>query len=229
MNNSAPVNLRIILLTSFALSISIYGWSQSEGMKVYDVSRTRVIDHAEYDEIKGSPYLYDEWHPARLLDSKGIFHDFLNVNFNGFTHKLETKEDNSTEEFLSGSYLKIIVNTGVYEETFLRGIHPEFGRNLVCILYDGQEVKLIKKFEVRLEESVVQTTGIPTVFEMFAETIEYYIMIEGDLSKVKTKKKSIIEVLGYKSELESYIKKEKLNLNSESDIRNLIAYYESLI
>ena len=95
-------------------------------------------------------------------------------------------------------------------------------------MYDGQKVKFIKDFEVKLEESVVQTPGIPTVFEKFSASKDYYLMLGANLNKVKLKKKSIIELLGSKTELEKYLKQEKINVSTESGLISLLSYYETL-
>lgn len=227
MNYLSQVFLRIIGVLIIIFS-SVQLSSAQEGQTIYTAhSKTRIIDHSEYDEIKGSPYLYDSWVSARILGSDGTFFNFDNVNFNGFTHQLEVKTNGLIEEIISASYLKAIVGSGNSENTFMSGLHPDLGQNIICILYDGKNVKLIKKFDVRIEESVAQTPGIPTVFTKFSVSQEYFIMIERDLSKTKLKKKSVISILGYKTELEKYIKQERLNLNRESDVVLLLIHYES--
>jgi hypothetical protein len=73
-----------------------------------------------------------------------------------------------------------------------------------------------------------QTSGIPTAFESFERTSTYYLMINGNLNKVRLKKKKIIEALGHKSEVEVYIKQEKIDLGSEVGLKDLLNYYDSL-
>jgi hypothetical protein len=228
MNKLGIAILQRTTTTIFALIIALMGWAQ-DGNKIYDVSKTRVVDQSNYEEIRGTPYLYEDWHAAKLLDTEGKYHDFSEVNFNGYTHELESKNDGLVEEFIGHAYLKIIVNTGKNEDTFIRGIHPDFGRKIVCILYDGQEVKFIKEYSVKLEEAVMQTPGIPTVFEKFSPNKNYYLMVDSNLTKTKLKKKSIIEILGYKTEIEKYLKQEKINVSSEDGLIRLLNYYESLI
>jgi hypothetical protein len=228
MHSLTHAVLARIIITIMVMIISLECWSQ-EGSVIYSVAKTRVIDHSQYDEIKGSPYLYNDWLEAEVLGTEGKIYHFPLVNFNGFTHELELKKDDRVEELIGSSYLKVTLNTGTNKETFLRGLHPEFEQNLVCILYDGQKVKLIKTFDVRVEESVVQTPGAPSVFEKFSRSKNYYLLKDSDLSKVRIKKKSVIAVLGHKSELEQYLKQKKINLNSESALITLLNYYESLL
>jgi len=228
MTKLAPGIFPTTIITFLLLTISFEGWSQQEPL-VYNVTRTRHIYQSYYEEIKGSPYLYKEWYPAKLLDVDGKFHTFSKVNFNGFTHELETKSDGLTEEFISDSYVKIIVNTGTNNDIFVRSIHHELVPDIVCIIYDGQKVKFIKKFEVRLKETVVQTPGVPTKFEKFSPVTDYYIIIEDVLTKIKLKKKYVVEILEHKQEVEKYLKQEKINLNLESGLILLLKYYESLV
>ena len=53
-------------------------------------------------------------------------------------------------------------------------------------------------------------------------------MLGDNLNKVKLKKKSIIELLGSKTELEKYLKQEKINVSTESGLISLLNYYETL-
>jgi len=223
LNAKLRTYIRLILLFMLLANISL-----AQQGNVYNAHPTTIIDHAGYDQIKGSPYLYKKWYPAKVLGSDGKFYDFEEVNFNGFTHEVETKVDGKIEQIMSRFYIRVVVKSDNNEDTFLRGIHPEFGRNLICVLYDGDEVKFIKRFDVRIEEEVMQTPGVPTKFEKFSVTEQYYLMINGKLSTIKLKKKDITALLSNKSEVDKYLKKEKSNLKSESEVIKLVKYYETL-
>jgi len=217
-----------IILTFFAITMSFSTWAQDRH-SVYNVEDNKVYSHAKYAEIKGSPYLYDEWLPAKFLGSDGKVYDHTKVNFNGLTNEIESDpEDGELIQLARSYFIKVTFDTGSGKETFLAGAHPEFGKKLVCLLYDGQKVKLYKYFSVEVEESVAQTPGIPTVFESFERTSSYYLLLNGSLNKVRLKKKKIIEALGHKSAIEGYIKKEKIDVGSEEGLKLLLSYYDTL-
>jgi hypothetical protein len=204
--------------------------SLTDGVAQQSVSvleTTRPVDPSRYEDIKGSPYLYEVWVPAEIVGSNGeIYHDVL-INFNGLTRQIEMKKNGMVSQMNPISYLKVIATTENGTETFFRGIHPDLGAELLCLPYDGQRVKLLKEFSVKKQENEVQTPMRPTVFEKFVPSSEYYIMIDGNITPIKLKKKKIIEALGMKSEIDSFIKKEKINLSTEKGLVKLLNYYES--
>ena len=229
MNHLAARILPIITLTIIAISISTVGWSQT-GNVVYNTNRhTKNIDRSEYSEIKGSPYFYDEWPSAKILGADGKFYDFAKVNFNGLTNELEEQKDGVIQDIISTFYIKVIVNNGTNKDTFLRGIHHGFGRDLVCLLYEGEKVKFIRTFEVRIDQSVVHRSMMESELEKFVPRTGYYFILDGTLTKIRLKKKNIIDVLSYESEIEKYLKKVNNRLKSESDMIQLLKYYEDNI
>lgn len=215
---------RKLTFTFLLITISNILWAQGVATVV---KASHPLNPARYDEIKGSPYLYDTWYKAKIVGSDGKIYEDMAVNFNGLTHQLELKKDGRVSQLNNASYLKVIIHTDSGEEAFFRGIHPAFGANLVCILFDGEHIKLLKMFTVRKQATEVQTPMNPTVFEKFVPNAEYYLMIDGDLTQIKLKKKKIIEALGHKSAIEAYVKENKIDLSQEIGIKALLQQYES--
>ncbi|HHL53155.1 MAG TPA: hypothetical protein ENJ39_07230 [Flammeovirgaceae bacterium] len=198
--------------------------------KAYTILEShKELDPSRYDEIKGSPYLYNDWLPATVVGSDGKMHENILVNYNGLTGELEIKRENRQTEMEPSSYLKVMVHTPAGTQAFYRGIHPQLGNKLVCVLYDGVRVKLIRDFKVRKQENEMQTPLNPTVFEKFVAQSDYYLMLEGLLHPVKIKKKKIMALLDHKQEIEKYIKENNLNLNTTEDVIKLLAYYETTL
>lgn len=223
------IRTSLIYTLGILLFASISANAQKGTVLYSDEGQVRHVDHSDYDNIKGSPYLFEEWYEAKVIGMDGQYTEYLKMNFNGLTHQLELLEDNKTKVLVENSYLKAIINDGTNEFTFMAGIHPELGRNKICILYDGNEIKLIKDFTVRIEESVMQTPGAPTVFEKFSSTVTHYLMKRGNLIRVKLRKKSILGALADNPSIDQYAKKEKIDFGSESDLRKLLEYYESTL
>ena len=128
-----------------------------------------------------------------------------------------------------GTFLKVFVETENGTEAFLSGIHPDFGNQVVCVAYDGQQVKLIKIFTVRLQSSGDHTPIYPTALEKFVRRLEYYLMTKGNIYSVALKKKKVIKVLGYDAEIEQYTKEHNLSLKKEVELVQLLKYYEANI
>jgi hypothetical protein len=221
-------NIKLISLIAISVLLNHTSLAQ-KGETLYSTEdKTRHIDHSEYKDIKGSPYLFEEWYTAKVIGMDGTYTEYLKMNFNGLTHQLEILEDGKTQVLIENTYLKAIFNDGTNEYTFMAGIHPDLGRDKICIPFDGQEIKFIKDFKVRIEESVMQTPGAATVFEKFARSTDYYIMKRGNLIKINLRKKSILKALDNK-EVDLYVKNENLKMNSENDLIKVLQYYETAI
>ena len=223
MNNNSSL-AKLALISYLVLAVSNISLSQD----VYSAIKVNQdIDPARYDKIQGSPYLYDVWYKAQVISPNGTINNEEALNYNGLTQQLELKENNITKPLPQGTFLKVLVETENGSEAFLSRIHPDFGSQMVCVAYDGQQVKLIKIFTVRLEESGAQTPIYPAVFEKFVRRLEYYIMVNSALSSVPLKKKKIIKILGHSAEIEKYTKEHNLSLKKEAELVQLLKYYEA--
>ena len=214
------------LILCYILLVNTNSWAQD----VYISGKVNQnVDPARYDKIKGSPYLYNVWHRAQIISANGTIYNEQAINYNGLTQQLELKENGKTTPLPRNSFIKVLVEVGgdSITEVFLRRIHPDFGDKLVCIAYDGDRIKLIKIFTVRLEESGAQTPIYPTEFEKFVNQTEYYLMIDGNLSSITLKKKKVVKVLGHSADIEQFTKKNNLNLKKEGELIQLLKYYET--
>jgi hypothetical protein len=180
---------------------------------------------ARYSNIDGSPYFYKEWYSAEVIASSGKIYTEEKVNFNGYTNQLEYYEGDEIKEMRTGTFLKVSVITEDGRQHFIRGIHAEFGLDLVCLLYDGQSIDFVKKLNVTVQEQNLPNATI----SKFIPSINYYLIKEGRLTKIPLKKKKILAVLKDRSEaLEKYAEKEELGLKKEAEIIQLLGYYETL-
>ena len=193
----------------------------AQGSVVFTTSKT--IEPYRYDEIHGSPYLYENWMPATIVGSDGKSYTVLALNLNGLTKELEIKEEDKTREIRPESYIKVTVPRDGHADIFMRGIHPKLGLDLICILYNGDQVKLIKEFTVRKESSASAISS----FDKFVPKSTYYLSIEGQLEQVGLRKKNILKQLDAPAQLEEYLKKTDNSVKSEKELITLLEYYEA--
>ena len=126
---------------------------------------------------------------------------------------------------IPGSYLKIAFLTEDGVQTFMRGLHPEFALDPVCLLYDGKSIDFIKRIRVSVEDY----NSLDNMTSKFYSAIDYYLLKEGRLSKITLKKKKVLVVLKDKaSDLDKYLNQQNLSLKNEGEIIQLLGYYESL-
>lgn len=225
MNNISTL-AKYVLILSFVFAVS----TMSRAQEVYSATNiSQDVDPSRYDIIQGSPYLYKVWQKAKIISSNGEVYYESELNYNGLTQQIEIKENEKSKPLPAYTFIKISVENENGTDAFLKRIHHDFGDNVVCVSYDGQQVKLIKIFTVRLEESGGQTPIHPKAFERFVPRMEYYLMTDGRLVSVALKKKKVIKALGHNAEIEQYIKEHNLTLKKESDLIQLLEYYEANI
>jgi hypothetical protein len=223
MNNISSL-AKYASILGFSLAVTTMSWAQN----VYNATKVNQdIDPSRYDKIQGSPYLYKVWQKAKIISSNGDVYYESELNYNGLTQQLEIKENEKSKPLPPYTFIKVFVEGDNGTEAFLKRIHPDFGDNVVCVSYDGQRVKLIKIFTIRLAESGAQTSIQPAAFEKFIPRVEYYIMTDGSLASIALKKKKVIKVLGHNAEIEQYIKEHSLTLKKESDLIQVLKHYEA--
>jgi multidrug efflux pump subunit AcrB len=86
----------------------------------------------------------------------------------------------------------------------------------------------VKYFKVRKSKVTINDVGKIRNFENFTRTTEYFIINRGALVQLKIKKKPLLNTLGYEDQLEDYIKKENLDLDSDIDLNKLFTFFDSL-
>ena len=223
MSFSKSMKYYLLLLTLTGATFCISNTAKGQDT-LYLPNVSQLLDKEKYSDVKGSQYLYEEWLPARALLANGSFENVDKLNFNGHSKELEIMVGEQLRQVPAFAYIKVTVEHDGYENIFIRGIHPEFRGDLVCLLYDGNNVKFVLKFVVKLEE-IAEPNAIT---KKFIRRSEYYLIKDGRISEVLLKKKKILAPLVQKGiDLEAYIEENDLNLKTEAEVINLLKYYDS--
>ena len=210
--------MKYYLLIIFAVLLYSTGYSQTSN-SIY----TDNTGSARYSNIDGTPFLYKDFMEAEVIASSGEVYTEARVNFNAYTQQIEYYKDDKIKEMLQGSYLKVSFETEDGRQEFMRGLHPELGLDLVCVLYDGKIIDFAKTIKVNVQEF---NTPNATVSK-FVPSVDYYLIEEGRLTKIALKKKKIFGALkGNKAALEKYIAEKDLKLRKEKEVIELLSYYE---
>ena len=98
------------------------------------------------------------------------------------------------------------------------------------VLYQG-ESSFFKRYRKQfLEADFYKPYGQGRQVDEYNDYSEYYVIAGGhEISLLKPKKSSVLEIFNDKSDLiGNYIKKAKINLKDEADLIRLVKYYDSL-
>jgi hypothetical protein len=87
---------------------------------------------------------------------------------------------------------------------------------------------VFRDFRAIISEKTIQNVGEAVEFKRFFPKVDYYLMQNGELKTINTKKKTLIKLLGHKKDLEAYIKEHKLDLDSARDLKKLFTFAETL-
>ena len=196
------------------------------------LNKSQEINTSNYDKIKGSPYLYENFMYASFFDKEGVQYRSEFLNYNGYEQAFEVLREGKLYNFKVNQYDSIVVHPtktdslDVYE-MFVRGAIPE-SRSLTNVIYYGPQVKLSRQFKVRIEVKTTETPGQTIKNERFAATSFYKLLHNGQTSSVRLKKSDLTGKLGHKAELLNYARKEKLSFTDIEDVKKILAYYEQI-
>ncbi|MEN8250388.1 MAG: hypothetical protein ABFS32_15750 [Bacteroidota bacterium] len=208
-------------------SFSIYASSKGNDLMAFEA----------YAGIKGTPFLVDTWSIGSIVLKNGDVFDNLRLKYDMnednvlvwdktdkkiFPSRNITKSFNFTD---STGVSHFFINISEKEYKFEIGI--DFG--FFELLYNGK-TKLLAKRKKYLHH--VEPKGgysdNKSYDEFRSESPKYYwVDNKGKLFELKKGKKNILNLLKDDGSLEAYIKKEKIKLNKEQDIVQLIQHYDT--
>lgn len=198
----------------------------SSAAQPFTFLNSSLVDTSRYLDIKRSPYLYDQWQSAEISNRSGLKIENVQLNFNGYEQKFEVTQQGKQITIDDNLYDQIVVNVDGVTELFLRGIHYELATELANVIYNGEEVKLIRIFTVRLDETIQDSPGESLVTSRFAESRTYTILYNSKLSNVRLTTRRIGKVLKNKELIKQIVTREKLDVGTESGARRLLSFFE---
>lgn len=199
-------------------------------------TNSQDIQEGRYRDIKGSPFLFEDYVLATIVSANIDVYENIWVNYNGHTKGFEARNGNRFIELDERWYLRVEidpeVNPGLIKEfgkeklIFQRGIHPKLENVFVNVLYPGLRTIFFRTFESDLTKQKIESPGQTLQVQRFVNDYTYYIMIDGDLHPVALRKKNFLKVLGGGKEIESFIKENDIDFSSEKDVIRLVEFYD---
>ncbi len=223
MKISSKKHLNIALL--FFILCPLVVEAQKEDILL---SNSKKIGENRYSNIKGSPYLFEGWRKGKIITSEAEMIDNVLLNYNGYTKGFEVKKGNQFIELDEKWYVRVVIEDekGGQPIIFQRYFFPPFSGKLSKQVYKGENITILQSFTIKIDKKVISDVGGRFALQRFISHEQYYLVRNRKPTPIKLKKKSILAELGNATELEQFIKKEKLKLNSEADLKKLVAFYE---
>jgi hypothetical protein len=213
--------------------LSLQGFTQSTHNIV--LVKEDPIEPEDYDEIRGNPYLFDDWMTGTIIAIGARRIDNVLLNFDGYQRAFALKNE-SVSEIEKRDYLRVEVDPAMNPEhqfpggkklIFQRGLHDDFENQFVQIIHVG-EFLCVSYFDVNLAETVTYDVGKNVKVRKFQSEKRYFFVINQELVHFKLKEKSILKIIGQRKDLKNYIEREGLDIESEEGLIQLLNYRESL-
>ena len=193
------------------------------------LTNSKEIEVDRYEDIQGSPYLFDSWIPGSITNMEAAITEVAEVNYNAHTHLFEIKKDQQYIELDPTWYIQVFLHpTDSDVLTFQKAFHAELPPTFMQLLYQGTEAQLFKQVEKTISKKVFQDVGKTRTVKRFFEKTTYALIQDGQLYQFRLNKKSILKALGQKKAIESFLKENKLKLNSEEALLKVVTFYEGL-
>ena len=181
-------------------------------------------------DVEGSEYLDENFLNGEILTMNSEHFKDIPMRYNVYLDNVEVRLPNGTICNLSepDKIFQILVNKQVI--VYTEYLSPEGKKSgFLFVLYDGAS-KLYRRYYKTFNEGR-PTNGItPEIPPKIADKpLEYYIRAKDGTTSFCNSKKDLLSVMSNAiSEIEDYLKKEKLRLNREDDLIKVVSYYDTL-
>lgn len=191
--------------------------------------RAKTVLEKTYTDIKGSPYVFDDWSLGLVKMASGTTYKDLLLKYDQVANELifQDKSGKSLGFADPVAEFKLIDKSNAYRlfRAGFKAVDSNSEKTFYEVLYDGSTV-LLKDPKKNIVEHRAYNSS--TAVKSIVETPAYYVLLNGTLVKFKKDKKSILSVLGNSAQLEKYIQDQKINLKNDEDLAKLMLYYDSI-
>lgn len=215
-----------IIALAFLITTSAY----SQGtVFLQDPVTAKNFNTDKYSSIKGTPFLQDKWIKGTATTPRGIYQQ-LELKFNVCDNTLFFNRKDEAFEFQDEIISFILMPKPDDSSTYLvykKGITgADFsGNQYVQVLLEGP-VGLYKLAVKQVSEMSEINAGI---VKTFTNNSKYYISKNNQLRFIKINKSEILNSLSDQREkIQSYINEKKLSFRKDSDLVEVLKYYQSL-
>ena len=226
MKNRIIILLTCIVLGSFTAKAQVKFSNDIEGKPYMEKSDT---------EIEGNPYLIPDWVIGSVVLGNGKT-GTLKLRYNIAKDELsfENPKDTSSLNFVD-AVKSFTLNPFKIDESNLLPLvfdsgFPAIDNQTTATYYqvigDGK-TKLLKHYKKKVE--VQKAFNSATSTQTFVLADSYYLLVNGQMSKIKPSQKTIAAAFKDKTaELQAYLKTNNINYKSDADLAKLFGYYNSL-
>src|SRR5918993_3908027 len=210
------------LLILLAVLVSLSTFSQNI---LFDPVSNKVFNPDKYSSVSGSPFVVDKWQKGSVTTAKGIYKDLL-LKLDAYSNTVLFNKDDQAYEF-QDPVTMFTIEASKDTQVFRKGLtgpslKPE---QFVQVLVDGKTS--LYRSDIKLFAEINQINK--GLVKSFTTSTRYFLVKDGTVQLIKLNKSELLAMLAdRRSELETTISKEKLDLRRQSDVVSLVKTYNSL-
>ena len=190
---------------------------------------TYVRHNLKMSDIQGTPYLDEEFNSGKIISGEGKIYENVPLRYNAFTDDLEFKKGDDSYNIDPKTIVKRAEFGGVVFSCMSYESNSKTQTGFFEILTEGKATLLVKYTVRFLEKEAVKAFAEPKPARFDAAQKEYFITFDGSPAKLISNKKSLLEMFGaQKSEMESFISKNKLSVKSDDALTKIVVHFNSL-
>ncbi len=205
-----------------------------QALKLWDEIKKKVYNKEiiKFSDVKGSPYIKDEFVPARVMYDGKVEKDCF-VRVDAYNDEIEFKEYNNraSEIYILLKTPKLSLEINGLSMYYLRYMDEgDVKETYMYKKYEGERYRFYARTKKIIKQKRNATTSLQTSFPARFYDIEEFFIGKGTetLNLVPLKKNKIIEQLdsGDVSKAKRFIKENKLDIRKESELVKLLTYLE---
>lgn len=217
-------------LYSFIICCVLIGTNIRSAVAQYTEDfRAKTVLEKTYTDVKGSPYLFDNWSLGIVKMSSGSSYKDMSLKYDQVTGELifQDKSGKSLGFADPIAEFKIIDKNNAFRifRSGYKAADNNSDKSFYEVLYDGGTT-LLKDPKKNIVEH--RSYNSSTAVKSVVETPAYYAVVNGQLIKFKKDKKAILAALPNSGKLDKYIEDNKLNVKDDKDLAKVMLYYDSV-
>lgn len=226
-----------IVFVNLMITFNVQAQYQVEGSEEF-INKTKMkyggnaLNRVSYEAIKGSPYIFPGFKPATIITQKDEVIKFP-VRYDLYANEMEVKNNSGIYSIAHPEIIKMITTDSIkliHSGYINSSDHAESGKHSYFILQTEGKCRFLIKKELRLqdpEKPKLYQDAKPAEFIFLKDT--YYFKIgETDAVRINGKSDALEVMADKESQVGTFIKENRINLNKAEDLQQLAEYYNNL-
>jgi hypothetical protein len=206
-----------------AFILATYGIAEGQSSNL-ELTNSKPLDVDRYKGVKGSPYLFEDWKLAKIMNEDLRFIDDVLVNYNGLTQEFEVTDGTSYIQLDERAHSRIEVWDEHAKEfqVFIKVRSYGAAANYGQMHFSSKSIMWLSTFTAKIEERKIETPGKTELIKNFATRVTNYFVLDNSAIEFRMKKKRILEALSVFPEASKITNEMKLNIEKEEDLIKLL-------